>query len=279
MKRFELHKNIFIFDLDGTLLRSDNTISSANMQALKHANDQGHIIAIATGRSLIKSKPILEQLPFVHFVICNNGNAIYNLSAQTSQIMGKIDRKTFQLVANFSVKNNAIFYVDTPSNSLVNLDLKIHKGMFDHKKPMDLLIAKNLPQAEINKLILSNDEPILQMAVRNLPENTSKAFITIKNMVANKYDVLLTNKVYVDIVPSGVDKSLALAYFKTYFSKAKIFAFGDSGNDLLMVKNADVGIAMGNSTDEVKAVASIIIGDHNSDSIANFLTDYLKNSL
>lgn len=47
----------------------------------------------------------------------------------------------------------------------------------------------------------------------------------------------------------------------------KVYSFGDSSNDLEIIEHADVGIAMGNATDDLKKAAKIVIGDHNSDTI------------
>lgn len=49
-------KKLFVLDLDGTLLNSDNQLSLANAKALKQAKAQGHFLGIATGRNFILSK-------------------------------------------------------------------------------------------------------------------------------------------------------------------------------------------------------------------------------
>jgi hydroxymethylpyrimidine pyrophosphatase-like HAD family hydrolase len=50
-----------------------------------------------------------------------------------------------------------------------------------------------------------------------------------------------------------------------------VVAFGDNYNDLSMLEAAGTGVAMGNAVDEVKARANVVIGENESNSIADFI--------
>ena len=55
-----MEKKIFFIDFDGTLMRDDKTISDKNREALRNAVDQGHYIALATGRAVSSGRRIAK---------------------------------------------------------------------------------------------------------------------------------------------------------------------------------------------------------------------------
>ena len=57
-----MEKKIFFIDFDGTLMRDDKTISDKNREALRNAVDQGHYIALATGRAVSSGRRVAKEL-------------------------------------------------------------------------------------------------------------------------------------------------------------------------------------------------------------------------
>ncbi|TDO20385.1 hypothetical protein EI74_0463 [Mycoplasma testudineum] len=264
---------IFIFDLDGTLLKSDNSISEKNIQTLQKAKSKGHKIAIATGRSFIKTKPVQELIPFVDFFICNNGNVIVDNIENHFEIKEEIDPSIYDLAKETALSEKMIFYLDTNKNSYVYFDNEVHKNMLDPKYPMDLHIANNVSLNVFDDAIYNKKEKITQMALRHNPLKAAEIIKKVKSDVQGKVEVTLTNHIYVDINPLGTNKSNSLIWFKNHLSTKNMttVAFGDSGNDLEMIKNADIGVAMGNAGQDVKDIANIVIGDNETDAISSFI--------
>ena len=56
-------------------------------------------------------------------------------------------------------------------------------------------------------------------------------------------------------------------------STAGILAFGDDYNDIEMLKNAGIGVAVGNAIDEVKAVADYICDTNDNDGVAKWVEE------
>lgn len=65
-------------DLDGTLLSKDSTISGENVKAINEAQEQGHVITIATGRSLHDTKRILQNAGLECPMITGNGAVVFH---------------------------------------------------------------------------------------------------------------------------------------------------------------------------------------------------------
>ena len=79
-----MEKKIFFIDFDGTLMRDDKTISDKNRKALRNAVDQGHYIALATGRAVSSGRRIAKELGLTRpgcYLVAYNGGTIYDFSA------------------------------------------------------------------------------------------------------------------------------------------------------------------------------------------------------
>ena len=76
-----MEKRIFFIDFDGTLMRDDKTISDKNREALRNAVDQGHYIALATGRAVSSGRRIAKELGLTRpgcYLVAYNGGTIYD---------------------------------------------------------------------------------------------------------------------------------------------------------------------------------------------------------
>ena len=54
-------RKLFVFDLDGTLLNSESTVSQTNLKALIAAKEKGHLLAIATGRNFPFAQMVMKD--------------------------------------------------------------------------------------------------------------------------------------------------------------------------------------------------------------------------
>jgi Cof subfamily protein (haloacid dehalogenase superfamily) len=77
----------------------------------------------------------------------------------------------------------------------------------------------------------------------------------------------------VDIARAGNSKGKRLTQWVEAqgLSMQDVVAFGDNYNDLSMLEAAGTGVAMGNAVEEVKARANVVIGENESNSIADFI--------
>ncbi|SYV97953.1 COF family HAD hydrolase protein [Mycoplasmopsis edwardii] len=91
-------------------------------------------------------------------------------------------------------------------------------------------------------------------------------------------EVYLTNSVYTDVNGKNSSKFNALKVLakELDIDIKNTVAFGDSGNDVQMLKGAGIGVAMGNATPEAKEVAVITIGHHNTGAIGEYLIELLN---
>ena len=73
---------LFAFDLDGTMLGKDGSLSPKGEKALTAAAAQGVELVPTTGRILGFLPESLTRLPFIRYVVTSNGAAVYDLSSE-----------------------------------------------------------------------------------------------------------------------------------------------------------------------------------------------------
>ena len=73
-----MNYKLIAIDMDGTLLRSDKTLSESTISILKEVMKQGCEIVISTGRCLKELYDIYEKLPEIRYFITTNGALVYD---------------------------------------------------------------------------------------------------------------------------------------------------------------------------------------------------------
>ena len=72
-------------------------------------------------------------------------------------------------------------------------------------------------------------------------------------------------------MPKNVSKGNAVKQLKEFLGCDKVVVFGDAGNDVDMFNAADEAYAVGNAAEELKKIATGIIGNNNDDGVAKWL--------
>ena len=127
-----------------------------------------------------------------------------------------------------------------------------------------LVISDTVPEDEDVKkvLFLSDDDGY---GVDRVRKEIDPMFTVVNNTVG------LPQEIMAEIVLSGISKATGIEKVLSYFGvdRSDSVAIGDGSNDIEMVEYADIGIAMGNSSGDLKAVADYITTDIEEDGIKN----------
>lgn len=84
---------------------------------------------------------------------------------------------------------------------------------------------------------------------------------------------------YTEITNKNVNKWTAIEYLLELenISPEEVMAIGDNVNDKEMIENSGLGVVMGNSSDQMKALANVVVSDNNSDGIVEAIQEYILN--
>lgn len=256
-------KKLITVDLDGTLLTKNGKASKNTMTYLEKLKKDGHIITIATGRRFASALSATENAYFANYVICHGGSLIYNTT--THEFIYK------DVIKKDLIENICMFYNKYSSIILCTTD-KIYKIESKKENFIDV----------VNNILLKCDD-ILHIVINLKDVEDAK---TVRNFFNNKIPELeflimqdsFSNNKYFDIFIKGNSKynSILKVANLENMTEDDIICFGDGLNDVDMLKNAKVGVAMGNALNEVKKVADFITNSNDEDGIISFLEMFLK---
>lgn len=110
------------------------------------------------------------------------------------------------------------------------------------------------------------------------PEDNYKIQAELKAKLPN-FDIFESAPHFIEIVKSGINKSSVVKQIMEIESidHQNTYGFGDSGNDMELIKYANYGVVVANGNDKAKAVADIIIEDVDSDGVTNYLRSLYTN--
>ncbi|VEU70060.1 HAD-IIB family hydrolase [Mycoplasmopsis glycophila] len=269
-------RKIFAYDLDGTLLLKDNTVHPFTKAALDEVHKKGGLNVVATGRGFKKVIPLIEsgELSNIDYFVCSNGAAIYNRLENKVILLKELKKEAFEVMKKTAQKYQSILTLDTTTYNGTFLPNGKFPDWMSQEQIMDLNVLNLASLEEIQNIINDPETKITQIALRN-PANLA---VKITNEVReqlnpNDFEIYLTNSIYTDANPKGASKWNGLKALLDMLneSSSNLIAFGDSGNDVDMLKNASIGISLGNGTKESKEAANYVIGDHQTGTIGETL--------
>lgn len=246
---------MFVTDLDGTLLRTDKTVSSYSLDIINEIKKQGIIFVIATARPV---RTVKKYLPFLKYDagIFHNGAVIYNKNER----IGGIGIETpLNIVINIlnglpeyrvSVEANDMLYSNFNADEIWHGVEYIKTDNFNELKDKTadkIIVEANSPDEmnKINKYI--NSDLYLQLSENRIAMIMHKQATKINgiNVISKQYGI-------------SIDE---------------IAAFGDDYNDINMIESCGMGIAVSNAINEVKNAADEICSGNDDDGVAKWLEE------
>ena len=279
---------LIAIDLDGTLLNSYGQISEKNKLALQKAQQAGAQIILASGRSSNSVKNLANDIGNNEYIICGNGSLIYDLQKEEIIYDKFIEKKKALQIIQICEQNSIYYNVYTENmviaKTLDNNVLFYHQenaNKPDSKKTKINLVdniyeyVENLKNENILKFTISDKSSIIfNSIIRKLREIKNidvldVAHMTRKIIKSGTEDVSL-EYFYTEITNENVDKWNALEWLanRLNVNKDEIMAIGDNVNDKMMIENAGMGVAMGNSAPYIREIADKVVASNNDDGVA-----------
>ena len=278
-------------DLDGTLLNSYGQVSEKNKQAIKNAQANGVEIVLASGRSTNSVKNIANEIGDCKYIICGNGSLIYDLQkeeiiydkfiekSKALQIIKICEQNsiyynvyTENMVIAKTLSNNVLFYHQENANKPENKKTKINlvDNIYEY--------VEELENENILKFTISDTSSIIfNSIIKKLREIKKIDVLDVAHMsrkiIKSGTEEVSLEYYYTEITCEDVDKWNAIEWLtdKLNIQKEETMAIGDNVNDKLMIENAGIGVAMGNSAPYIKEIADRVVANNNEDGVAEAL--------
>ncbi len=250
-------------DLDGTLVRSDGSVSPRTREALAEVEKAGVLFVMVTGRPPRWMAQVADQTGHRGLAVCANGALVYDLHTEQVVRTNVLDAAAAgQVVAalreelpgiSFAVERGAGGFAREPA----------YVPRFDNESPLRVAPVEELLEQGVVKLLarhesFGSDELLLQARAR---------VGTLAECTHSSLDGLL------EISATGVSKASGLASLAKEWGvdAAQVVAFGDMPNDLPMLAWAGHSVGMANGHPDVLAAVDEVTASNDEDGVAKVL--------
>ena len=253
-------------DLDGTLVRNDQSISQRTVDTLIRVQEMGVKVAVASGRSTFGTAHVAETLrldEFGGYVMSYNGGEIYDWGTKSLLHAQTLDENVIPYLYMCAREHGMpiMTYIEKEVVSEVDNNEYIQYSVMRNRMTLRKVddFVKAVEGAGIVKCIIVGSPTLLPALETKMQER-----------LKGKAGVFRSEPFFLEIVPMGIDKGKGLSILldKIGMKKSEIIAFGDGYNDTSMLQFAGMGIAMGNAAEEIKKAADMVTLSNNDDGVA-----------
>ena len=263
-------KTLYVSDLDGTLLRSNETTSAYTNAVIDRLTDEGMIFSYATARSLVTAKKVTKGLNAKLPLIVYNGAFVMDNVTEEILIANYFDEnvtEVFQQLFEHQVYPIVYSYLNGVEKFSF-IEKYCTKGMADF-----LQSRKGDPRTrpvETTELLTAGR--CFYITCIDEPEILAPLYQMYQDAFHCVYQKdIYTEEQWLEIMPFAASKANAALQLKKRLGCDRIVAFGDGKNDLDLFEIADECYAVENAVDELKAAASGVIGSNEDDGVAKWL--------
>jgi Cof subfamily protein (haloacid dehalogenase superfamily) len=273
---------LIAMDLDGTLLRSDYSVSQRTIEAIHACHRAGYKIVLCTGRRWRKSIPTIQALSIPVFCAVNNG--VIMRRSDTSEIIFKefFPSDLYSVMLRELKGMNLIPIVHVFQE---DIDFIIEKNVSKDDFFLPSYIEKNSAFYErVENLFDYKSENIVQFCIMEEFEFLEPIEKKLKKLYGSRLNFHIVRNVQyagciLEIMSNRASKFRATKFLMDSLGikKEQMIAFGDDMNDIELLESAGCSVAMENALPEVKQVAKMITLSNDEDGIAVILEKLLSN--
>jgi len=273
-----MYKMICI-DIDGTLIRPDQTISTRVADAIRKAKEKGVVIALSTGRMHRSALLYSDELGLTDPIISSNGAYVSERDGETvyyeENLSGSDVKDINDVLEQFDTKinwyNHGTMYIS---------EYRDYVGRYE-------ALSRTLPEDRRIRIKYLNEDFTLEQLISENGNEVQKGIVFPRIDLIPSIKEALSGNRRIKAVSSGLDNIeftshkadkglgvLALAKIKG-IDPQDIIAIGDSENDLPMLKVVGMPVAMGNAMDSLFKVAKYVTGSNVEDGVATMIEKFI----
>lgn len=265
-----MEKCLYVSDLDGTLLRTDETISEYTCSVINKFTENGGLFSYATARSYVTAKKVTRGLVAkIPLIVYNGAFVIDNVSEEILISNYFNDEVTDVLTELFINDIYPIVYSQ--------IDSVEHFSFITDKCNDGMWAFLNTRRGDRRWREVQSTEDLIEGDLFYITcIDTKEKLKPIFEKYKDKYHLVFQQDIYtkeqwLEIMPLEASKANAILQLKKLLGCDKVVSFGDGANDIDMFKISDEAYAVSNAVDELKQAATAVIGSNNEDAVANRL--------
>ena len=266
---------LIAIDMDGTLLNSKKELLDETKQYFKnfHNKNTETLLVLCTGRPETGIRPYLKDLGYLeenHYIISQNGANIYESQTGKRLMDAFVDSAAIQKWIELGKKHGIsvmgagvdyYYSFDEDPTEWMEFDVKLVSGKLKR------IPTKESLNTDFYKILLMGDEEQLNEFETFIPQEWRDEFYVVRSQ-----------KYLVEVLTKGVNKAFGLEELaqKLNIEPSEIAAIGDAANDIEMLEYAGLAIAMGNASEEVKAIADIVTDTNENNGVIKAIDNLIQ---
>jgi len=264
---------LLVLDVDGTLVGAERNISPVVAHTLQEARQRGVQIALCTGRPMFATRRYVEELQLPGYHIFDAGGSIIDVLNEKTLFQLSLERPLARQLLKYAQQEG--LYIEVYANggwyiAAETAQSRMHTGVM------------NIPPRIANLSEIVEQYTVTKLEILTLGDDE---FAKMQAMAAHFADQIDTGwasapgtpACYVNILPKGISKGQAVEKLAAHLSipQAQIMGVGDGQNDLALLEASGVRVAMGDSPDVLKQVATWITGTVEQDGLAQAVERFI----
>lgn len=284
---------LIAIDLDGTMLNKYGIITQNTKDVIKKVQEKGIEVIIASGRTINSVKNFSKEINSENYFISGNGAITYDIKNDKILYENVLSKNKAQQVIKIC-EENSIYYSVYTENGIITKNLNYNTLYYykenlnkEEKEKTHINIVQDVynyieekDEKILKIMICDNNQLVFKSILKKIKEITDIEILDVSHMsrklIKQGTEEIALEYFYTEITSKNVDKWNALEKLIELLNitKEEVITIGDNANDIKMIKNAGLGIAMGESAPYVKEQANIVAESNDNDGVAMFLKQY-----
>lgn len=267
---------LLAFDLDGTAAEDGRLPTQRVIDALAAARANGLRAVLATGRSYAAAQKYALALGLVDPLIVSQGALVRELAPPRATLLQETlpiePLVEFLALAQAWDLDVSVYGEDEYFVTAMRRSHAFHDRWFG--LPMHEVASFD---DALRMLAAKGDAPVKALITAE-PAEADQLVPSLVERFAGRLTVVRSHAMFIELVPPRASKGNALAFLAHRYGipRSETVAVGDSGNDVSMIRWAGLGVAMGNATPDVLAVADRIAPSVQEDGLAAVIEGLLS---
>lgn len=262
---------LYVSDLDGTLLRSDKTLSDESVNTLNRLMADGVMFTYATARSFSSAAPLVSALKLTTPAVIFNGVFVVDPKTGEHLIENIFSEESFELARDYFITNGltplVYSFIDGRERvSYLKDRLDEVRGYVESRSG-----DKRLRPVRSYRELFKGSVFYFTLLNPKSPEEADKIFSRENGFSRNYMKDTYDDSMWYEIFAAEASKAGALHQAAKLAGAKELVCFGDNYNDMSMILSADIGVAVSNACEELKRNADIVIGTNDEGAVAEFI--------
>ena len=256
-------------DLDGTLLRSDKTISQETAEVLSRLDQKGILFVPATGRTHAELTPSVRVLPFLHYAITCNGSGGYDYEKKQYLFNEEIENDIAVEVAEYCKDQPVHVTMVCEGMRFVQADEAGNIPAFVRENAAPGILDVATVSENLAGLLQESGKPVQKFLIYPMGRDRMGEVLGILRERFPALFISTSGPLFVEVNAPGIDKGKGLRRLCECLDipLENTLVFGDAANDLAMLRAAGRAVVPENGTDEAKALADSICESCDEDGV------------